>query len=214
MSVGQASRLRSVGGTAHGGRASVPPHMPRLVARHKELSELMAVVMDPPAVAVVEGEAGVGKTRLVEALLGQPELRSTAVLMGACHPAEDPYPLGAIVEALAAAGDELRSWTAWSSPRARPESCRWRSSRRACSRACTWGAASLAGARRRHSPASMSPAARASGCGPGRRSRGPPARWSPPVTPQPQTGWYASSGRALRARTRRRHARPWPTQRG
>ncbi|WP_285779153.1 hypothetical protein [Microtetraspora sp. NBRC 13810] len=48
---------------------------PTLVGRVEERAALVAAVTAPPAVMSVEGEAGVGKTRLVSELLGRPEGR-------------------------------------------------------------------------------------------------------------------------------------------
>ncbi|MFN2593093.1 MAG: AAA family ATPase, partial [Candidatus Dormibacteria bacterium] len=77
---------------------------PDLVGRDDELARLFAVAMRRPGFAVVEGEAGVGKSRLVGELLARPELRGLQRLIGFCHPLRDPFPLGPIVEALRSAG--------------------------------------------------------------------------------------------------------------
>lgn len=70
------------------------------------MASLAAAVSAPPAVVCVEGEAGVGKTRLVSELLRRPELAGRAALIGSCHPIRESFPLGAVVEALA--GEEKR----------------------------------------------------------------------------------------------------------
>jgi DNA-binding CsgD family transcriptional regulator/tetratricopeptide (TPR) repeat protein len=54
----------------------------------------------PPAFAVIEGEAGIGKTRLVEELLGSPELRGRSRLLGACRQLGEPFPLDPVIEAV------------------------------------------------------------------------------------------------------------------
>lgn len=81
---------------------------PVLVGRVRELALLAAAVSAPPAVVCVEGEAGVGKTRLVGELIDRPELAGRAVLAGGCHPIRESFPLGPVVEALAGAGTRLR----------------------------------------------------------------------------------------------------------
>ncbi len=48
----------------------------------------------------VEGEAGVGKTRLVTELKGHPVLADRVVLLGHCHGVQEPFPLGPLVDAL------------------------------------------------------------------------------------------------------------------
>lgn len=73
---------------------------PILIGREAELHRLLEAATGPPAVAVIEGEAGVGKTRLVHELLGRPELRGVRVLVGNCHQLTEPFPLGPLVEAL------------------------------------------------------------------------------------------------------------------
>ena len=78
---------------------------PVLVARDDELAALSACVGSAPAVAVVEGEAGVGKTRLVAELLAGPAAAGRLQLIGQCHPLRDPFPLGPVVDALRGVGD-------------------------------------------------------------------------------------------------------------
>jgi DNA-binding CsgD family transcriptional regulator len=73
---------------------------PVLVGREQELGRLLQAVLRPPAVAVVEGEAGVGKTRLVRELLAQPELRDRRTLIGHCHALREPFPFGPVIEGL------------------------------------------------------------------------------------------------------------------
>jgi DNA-binding NarL/FixJ family response regulator len=73
---------------------------PVLVGRDGELDLLLAAATDPPALALVEGEAGIGKTRLVEELLARPELRAHHRLVGRSHQLSEPFPLGPVMEAL------------------------------------------------------------------------------------------------------------------
>ncbi|MFI6596479.1 AAA family ATPase [Nonomuraea sp. NPDC050536] len=62
------------------------------VGRERELRQLAGTLNHPPVVVLVEGEAGVGKTRLLHELTGPP------LMIGSCHPMRFPY--GPIVEAL------------------------------------------------------------------------------------------------------------------
>ncbi|MFJ8436681.1 AAA family ATPase [Kitasatospora sp. NPDC094019] len=104
----------------------LPPTAPQggapgyaFVGRTGELSRLTAALSRPPAVLLVEGEAGSGKSRLVaeavRALDGSPEsgpaVSGTAgtsdhaaarrpVLLGRCHPLREPEPFGPLVDAL------------------------------------------------------------------------------------------------------------------
>ncbi|WP_344589032.1 AAA family ATPase, partial [Kitasatospora paracochleata] len=77
------------------------------VGRRRELDLLLAAVRHPPAVVLVEGEAGIGKSRLVHeaglVLSGQ----GGRVLTGSCQPLREPFPYGPVVDALRKAGDWL-----------------------------------------------------------------------------------------------------------
>jgi DNA-binding CsgD family transcriptional regulator/tetratricopeptide (TPR) repeat protein len=73
---------------------------PALVGRETEFDQLLEAVTGPPAVVVVEGEAGVGKTRLVAEVLLAPELRGRRTLIGSCQPFREPLPFGPVIEAL------------------------------------------------------------------------------------------------------------------
>jgi DNA-binding CsgD family transcriptional regulator len=84
---------------------------PVLVGRERELGLLLGAAADAPAVAVVEGEAGVGKTRLVQELLDRPELADRRRCVGHCEPLSEPFPLGPVVEALRTATPDSRLLT-------------------------------------------------------------------------------------------------------
>lgn len=75
---------------------------PLLIGREDELHLLLRTATDSPAVALIEGEAGVGKTRLVHELLAHGALHRQRKLLGSCHPISQPFPLGPVVEALRA----------------------------------------------------------------------------------------------------------------
>src|SRR5262245_63014171 len=82
---------------------------PVLVGREQELALVHEAALNPPAVVLVEGEAGVGKTRLVAELLAGPELRAHRRFVGHCHQLSEPFPLGPVVEALREARPTTRT---------------------------------------------------------------------------------------------------------
>ncbi|HEY1916782.1 MAG TPA: AAA family ATPase [Streptosporangiaceae bacterium] len=72
----------------------------RFVGRDRELGELARALADPGSVVLVEGESGIGKTRLVgeslTALAGRPD----EVLVAFCPPFRRPHTLGPVTDAL------------------------------------------------------------------------------------------------------------------
>lgn len=75
------------------------------VGRRGELDELTRAMAAPPAIALVEGEAGVGKSRLVREFL----VSTTGALVASCPPVPEPYTLGPLVDALRSATDQVAS---------------------------------------------------------------------------------------------------------
>ncbi|WP_233225910.1 ATP-binding protein [Amycolatopsis sp. CA-126428] len=80
---------------------------PVFVGRTDELAALLSAARRPPALVVIEGEAGIGKTRLTAELTARPELGRTRVLAARCRPGREPFPYGVVVEALREAGRHL-----------------------------------------------------------------------------------------------------------
>ncbi|MFD7653401.1 AAA family ATPase [Actinosynnema sp. NPDC059797] len=80
---------------------------PVLVGRGDELGALLGAVAGQPSVVLVAGEAGVGKSRLVRELLHRPELAPLRVLTGFCQPLREPFPYGAVLDALRTVGPYL-----------------------------------------------------------------------------------------------------------
>lgn len=80
---------------------------PVLVGRDTEVQTLFAAVSATPAVVTIEGEAGVGKSRLVAELQQWPDAPGP-VLIGACHAVREPFPLGPVIEAIRRSGGDLR----------------------------------------------------------------------------------------------------------
>ncbi|MGW7685449.1 helix-turn-helix transcriptional regulator [Kribbella sp. NPDC054772] len=79
---------------------------PRFVGRDRELAMVRDALDTPePVVLLVEGEAGIGKTRLVQEVLRGVE-RTT--LLVTCPPYSQPFTLAAVVDAVRAAVDDVR----------------------------------------------------------------------------------------------------------
>lgn len=102
MSVGAARATARVSGGRHPSAEASFERLtsPILIGRERELGLLLDAASRNPAFAVVEGEAGLGKTRLVEELLAHPQIRGRPRYVGACHQLGEPFPLGPVVEAL------------------------------------------------------------------------------------------------------------------
>lgn len=81
----------------------VPPEDPTLVGRGSDLESLVAALTRPPAMAVVEGEPGIGKSRLVREALKDPALAGRHLLRGHARPGRTPCPLAPVIEALGTA---------------------------------------------------------------------------------------------------------------
>ncbi|HEX6325164.1 MAG TPA: AAA family ATPase [Jiangellaceae bacterium] len=77
-----------------------PATMPALVGRTAELAELAEALAGPPSVAIVEGEAGIGKSRLVAELQTHPDLDDHRFVVGWCQRIREPFPLGPMIEAV------------------------------------------------------------------------------------------------------------------
>ncbi|NUR26927.1 MAG: AAA family ATPase, partial [Catenulispora sp.] len=73
---------------------------PRLVGRDRELAALRDFVRDGSGVALVEGEPGVGKSRLIRAAVTARGATAPDVLLAVCPPFREPLTLGTIVDAL------------------------------------------------------------------------------------------------------------------
>jgi len=83
-------------------KAGAPPELP-LVGREDEISALLAAraaAQPDGGLAVIEGEAGIGKTRLASELANQARSRGAVVLSARCHDDEAGLPYGPVVELL------------------------------------------------------------------------------------------------------------------
>ncbi|MGW4490146.1 ATP-binding protein [Amycolatopsis sp. NPDC004368] len=73
--------------------------------RDRELATVVEVLTHRPAAVLVEGEPGMGRTRLLAELARRPEFAGGRVLRGGCQPLREPFPYGPVLEALHAAGE-------------------------------------------------------------------------------------------------------------
>lgn len=80
---------------------------PALVGRGGELSSLVSTVSSSPSVVVIEGEAGIGKTRLLAELRHRLDGSSLRLLTGWCRRIREPFPLAPVIEAVRGLGHEL-----------------------------------------------------------------------------------------------------------
>lgn len=84
------------------GESGPPPS--GLIGRDHELGVLLEAGNAAPALILIEGEAGIGKSALVGELAGHPSLRDARILVGHCQRMREPFPLGPVVEGLCALG--------------------------------------------------------------------------------------------------------------
>lgn len=80
---------------------------PVLIGRETERELLAAATARAPAVAIVEGEAGVGKTRLIEELVIQEAAHQRTAVVARSLPLVEPFPLGAVLDAARQLGDRI-----------------------------------------------------------------------------------------------------------
>ncbi|GAA1967240.1 ATP-binding protein [Catenulispora subtropica] len=77
------------------------------VGRRHELTDIVSALMNPPAIVLVEGEAGIGKSRLAYEAGMALTSEGCHVVTGFCHPLREPVPFGPVVDALSKAGELL-----------------------------------------------------------------------------------------------------------
>lgn len=93
-------------GTASGGGPSGADGLP-FVGRAAELRTVVEVLSSAPATVLVQGEAGSGKSRLVQEAGAVLSGRGVRVIVGSCHPLREAFPFGPVVDALQGAGPWL-----------------------------------------------------------------------------------------------------------
>ncbi|HEX6587581.1 MAG TPA: AAA family ATPase, partial [Longimicrobiales bacterium] len=82
-----------------------------------ELNAALAAVMaGTGALALVSGEAGIGKSSLVEAFAERAAARGTRVLRGSCDSLFTPRPLGPVLDIARAAGGRLAAAASYDDP--------------------------------------------------------------------------------------------------
>lgn len=72
---------------------------PRFVGRAAELHRLTDALARPPAAVLIEGEAGIGKSRLVQEVLDEPGIAARRPLAAICPPFREALTLGPVVDA-------------------------------------------------------------------------------------------------------------------
>ena len=72
----------------------------RFVGRTRELAQAVDALARPDSILVVEGEPGIGKTRLLREALRAPAIAPLERLHMACPPLDEPFPFGPVVDAL------------------------------------------------------------------------------------------------------------------
>ena len=81
-----------------------PPSSDSLIGRERELEQLHGLLRagerGSPATAFIEGEAGIGKTRLLGTLTDEAQASGLTVLHGTAHPLERNRPFGPLADAL------------------------------------------------------------------------------------------------------------------
>ncbi|MGI8578489.1 MAG: helix-turn-helix transcriptional regulator [Nocardioidaceae bacterium] len=79
--------------------------VPGFVGRERAIARLRDALMHPGSLVLVEGEAGIGKSRLVQEYLDSPAACCENVLFGMCPPFREPFTLGPIVAAIRQYGE-------------------------------------------------------------------------------------------------------------
>lgn len=81
--------------------------VPSFVGRAREMASVREALARPQAVVLVEGEAGVGKSRLVQEFLACDAGGSGRALVAVCPPFRDPLTLGPVVDAVREVTDRV-----------------------------------------------------------------------------------------------------------
>ncbi|MFD8322977.1 ATP-binding protein [Kitasatospora purpeofusca] len=97
MAVGRSGSARTTGASA----------VPAFAGRKRELAVLLSAARSRPSVILVEGPAGIGKSRLVAEASAELAADGVRVLTGHCHPLREPLAYGPVIEALRDAADWL-----------------------------------------------------------------------------------------------------------
>ncbi len=90
-----------------GGNPPADVRAPGFIGRDREAAALAGALAERPAVVLVEGEAGIGKSRLLQEYLASPAAARGRVLVTVCPPFRGPLTLAPIVDALRQAREEV-----------------------------------------------------------------------------------------------------------
>jgi DNA-binding CsgD family transcriptional regulator/tetratricopeptide (TPR) repeat protein len=83
------------------GRGALPRvNAPRFVGRDAELRRLIEAFAREPALVLIEGEAGIGKSRLIREVFAAPAMRRHRPLVAACPPFREALTLAPVVDAI------------------------------------------------------------------------------------------------------------------
>lgn len=80
---------------------------PVLVGREAELGLVSSAAGRAPSLVVIDGEAGIGKSRLVRELLNGTDVGGVRVLVGHCEHLQEPFPLGPLLDAFRHQADHI-----------------------------------------------------------------------------------------------------------
>lgn len=106
------------------GGAAAPPHLP-LVGRDAERDALLAVASGAARLVLIEGEAGIGKSRLLDELVERVRARRGVALLSRCDPGARDLAYAPATDWLRAALMDARAnWPASLPPAARGEAAR------------------------------------------------------------------------------------------
>ncbi|MBW8800845.1 MAG: AAA family ATPase [Streptomyces sp.] len=81
-------------------RRSASADSPRFVGRERELLRVTDALRRRPALVIVEGESGIGKSRLVREALAAVATAGSQALVVACPPFREALTLGPVVDAV------------------------------------------------------------------------------------------------------------------
>ncbi|OLF10580.1 hypothetical protein BLA60_15495 [Actinophytocola xinjiangensis] len=87
-------------------REPSPPAWP-VTGRDDLVARMVEAIVAGPTLVLIEGEPGIGKTRLLREVLGHPDVAERRQVVGVCPPLDRPFPLGAAVDGVRRLRDRL-----------------------------------------------------------------------------------------------------------
>lgn len=82
--------------------------IPALAGRDDALAKVLGGVDRSPALVLVEGEPGIGKTRLLEEVLRSESVTNRRAMLVTCPPLREPFPLGPVVDGVRRLRERVR----------------------------------------------------------------------------------------------------------